>query len=134
RVLTYVLEVAPVHGSAIDIDCRTEHELHATGAGVPSHLRADLFRQFRVPGCRQRHPASECRRGSQRAHSERAIAHLEGWNPQMGNRMRTESGAADQADLLIQSKGMEELLDSLVCGGRRIRDMGSDQRERKRES
>src|ERR1700720_2905866 len=77
RILAKVFEVSAVHGSAIDIDTRSEHEVHAFRPCVPSNFPSHAGSERGVPRCRQTNPACHGSCGSVVANTKGSICHLE---------------------------------------------------------
>src|ERR1700720_2740393 len=77
RILAKVFEVSAVHGSAIDIDARSEHEVHAFRTRVPSNFLSDTAGQRGIPRCRQTNSAHHGSCGSVVANTQRSVCHLE---------------------------------------------------------
>src|ERR1700722_14013282 len=49
RFFSIVFEVSAAHGSAIYVDARAQHEVHATGASILSDYGSDSLGKFRIP-------------------------------------------------------------------------------------
>src|ERR1700675_1707156 len=86
RILAQVFEIAAVHRRAIDVESRSEHEVHALRAGVSSNLSSHLRSERGIPRSRQGN-ASDHRGGRAAvANSDRAVGHPQAWQPKLGIR------------------------------------------------
>src|SRR5438552_18231762 len=70
RVFAEILEVAAIHGRAINVHAGPQHEVHAPGTSVAANLGADSLGEFRIPSCCKRAPAGHGCRGPVAAHPE----------------------------------------------------------------
>src|SRR5438067_6048345 len=68
-IFAEILEVAAIHGRAINVHAGPQHEVHAPGTCVAANLGADSLGEFRIPcGCK-RYPAGPGSRGSVISHA-----------------------------------------------------------------
>ncbi len=117
-VLAEVLEVAAVHGRAVDVDARSEQEMDALGAGVTADLAGDALGERGVPRGGERDAAGHGRGRAEVAHAERAVRHLQAGDPGLGHAAHEEAvHAADVIDLLLERHAGEERLDPLLDRG-----------------
>ncbi len=120
RVLAEVLEVAAVHGRAVDVDARSEQEVNALGARVTADLGGDALSERRVPGGGERDAAGHGRRRAEVADAERAVCHLQAGDAGLRHVAHEEAvDAAEVVDLLLERHATEDRLDPLLDFGRR---------------
>ena len=121
RVLGVALEVAAADGGALEVHLRGEHHVDAVPAGLGGEHVTHLVRQVDVPRGGQRARRGE---GGRRlvggvgdaAHPGGAVGDVHGTQADAGDRCRRpETGADDQADLLLEGQGAQQVVER--CGG-----------------
>jgi hypothetical protein len=115
-----VFEVTAAHRRPVDVDSRTEQEMHSPGAGVLPDHGAHSFGQFKIPG-RRKPDSPEGRGGSIISHSNRSVGHLQSRQTNLLNVADVESiDTADKVDLLLQGQLLEKALGPCLGSGRRF--------------
>src|SRR5580704_16035766 len=77
RIFAHIFEVPAVHGRAIDVEGRSEHEMHTLGAGIACDLGSHFRSERGIPGRRERNSAGHGGGRPAVADSDGAVSHAQ---------------------------------------------------------